>query len=86
MLGKAFAIVHFLLVKMKDVLYYLSDNGCLWRFAIIPVAVLLFLLLSCIRRLDERVFAEVCFFEFRTCTFALAGKFVAVSDIAVPLD
>ena len=37
MLGEAFAIVHHILVEVKDVPYYLPDNDCLWQLGIVLV-------------------------------------------------
>ena len=88
MFGEAFAIVHLVLVEVKDIAYDFLHNFCSWRFRFVLV---LFLELLALRfgSLYQGVFAEVCFLELLGGTLALAFlacQFVAVTYHAVSLD
>ena len=71
MLGEAFAIVHLVLVEMKDITYDFLYDFCSWRFRFVLVLFLELLALS-ICSLYQGVFAEVGFLELLSGTLALA--------------
>ena len=88
MLGETFAIVHLVLVEMKNIAYDFLHNFCFWRFRLVLVLFLELLALG-FGNLYQGVFAEVGFLELLGGTLALAFlacQFVAVTYHAVSLD
>lgn len=88
MLGETFAVVHLVLIEMKNIAYDFLHDLCSWRFRLVLVLFLELLALS-FGSLYQGVFAEVGFLELLGGTLAfafLACQFVAVTYHAVSLD